>query len=67
MRAERLGGDVRSTTARYSGVVTGEAARDPGHEREHAHALLDLLAPERLTAVRRLLEVIVEPLEGSVE
>lgn len=35
-------------------------------ERQHAHALLDLLAEEKLIAVRNLLEVMVEPLSRSL-
>lgn len=31
-------------------------------ERQQAHALLDKLSQEKLTAVRSLLEVMVEPL-----
>jgi len=32
------------------------------HERQAAHALLDLLPAEKLNAVRSLLEVMVEPM-----
>jgi hypothetical protein len=35
-------------------------------ERRQAHALLDLLPPEKLSAVRSLLEVMVEPLSRSL-
>ena len=35
-------------------------------EREQAHALLDMLPPEKLNAVRSLLEVMVEPLARSL-
>jgi hypothetical protein len=35
-------------------------------ERQQAHALLDSLGPEQLTAVRHLLEVMVEPLSHSL-
>jgi len=35
-------------------------------ERQQAHALLDLLSPEKLTAVRALLQVMVEPLSKSL-
>ena len=38
----------------------------PQQEREHAHALLDLLPAEKLNAVRSLLEVMVEPLSRSL-
>lgn len=34
---------------------------DLTQERQQAHALLDLLPPEKLNAVRSLLEVLVEP------
>jgi hypothetical protein len=34
--------------------------------KEHAHTLLDLLPPEKLTAVVGLLEVMVEPLARSL-
>lgn len=35
-------------------------------ERQQAHALLDMLSPEKLNAVRGLLEVMVEPLSRSL-
>jgi hypothetical protein len=35
-------------------------------ERKQAHALLDMLPAEKLSAVRSLLEVMVEPLERSL-
>jgi hypothetical protein len=35
-------------------------------ERQQAHAPLDLLAPEKLNAVRNLLDVMVEPLARSL-
>jgi len=35
-------------------------------ERQQAHALIDLLPPEKLGAVRNLLEVMVEPLSRSL-
>jgi hypothetical protein len=35
-------------------------------QRRQAHALLDLLPAEKLTAVRSLLEVMVEPLSRSL-
>ena len=35
-------------------------------ERRQAHALLDALPPEKLNAVRSLLEVMVEPLARSL-
>ncbi|HWB85164.1 MAG TPA: hypothetical protein VG675_13550 [Bryobacteraceae bacterium] len=35
-------------------------------ERREAHALLDVLPPEKLNAVRSLLEVMVEPLARSL-
>ena len=35
-------------------------------ERRQAHALLDILPAEKLTAVRSLLEVMVEPLARSL-
>jgi hypothetical protein len=39
---------------------------DLNHEREQAHALLDLLPAAKLNAVRSLLEVMVEPLAKSL-
>lgn len=39
---------------------------DSKQERQQAHALLDLLPEEKLTAVRGLLEVMVEPLSRSL-
>jgi len=41
---------------------------EPDHtkERQQAHALLDMLSTEKLTAVRGLLEVMVEPLSRSL-
>ncbi len=41
-------------------------ARDLTHERQEAHALLDMQPPEKLNAVRSLLEVMVEPLSRSL-
>jgi hypothetical protein len=35
-------------------------------QREQAHALLDMLPAEKLSAVRSLLEVMVEPLSRSL-
>lgn len=35
-------------------------------ERQQAHALLDMLPADKLTAVRSLLEVMVEPLARSL-
>jgi len=35
-------------------------------ERQQAHALLDMLPPDKLNAVRGLLEVMVEPLARSL-
>ena len=35
-------------------------------ERQQAHALLDMLPPEKLNAVRGLLEVMLEPLARSL-
>jgi hypothetical protein len=35
-------------------------------ERQHAHALLDMLPAEKLSALRGLLEVMVEPLARSL-
>lgn len=39
---------------------------DVTQERQQAHALLDMLPREKLTAVRSLLEVMVEPLSRSL-
>ena len=40
---------------------------DQHHRRtQHAHILLDMLPQEKLTAVRSLLEVMVEPLSRSL-
>jgi len=39
---------------------------DSTQERQQAHALLDMLPAEKLTAVRSLLEVMVEPLARSL-
>ena len=39
---------------------------DVTQERQQAHALLDMLPEEKLTAVRGLLEVLVEPLSRSL-
>ena len=39
---------------------------DTAQERQQAHALLDMLSPEKLNAVRSLLEVMVEPLARSL-
>jgi hypothetical protein len=39
---------------------------NPDQERQQAHALLDMLPAEKLSAVRSLLEVMVEPLARSL-
>jgi hypothetical protein len=39
---------------------------DVTQERRQAHALLDMLPQEKLTAIRNLLEVLVEPLSASL-
>jgi hypothetical protein len=39
---------------------------DITQERQQAHALLDMLPREKLTAVRNLLEAMVEPLSRSL-
>jgi hypothetical protein len=39
---------------------------DLTRERQQAHALLDLLPAEKLSAVRKVLEVMVEPLARSL-
>jgi ethanolamine utilization microcompartment shell protein EutL len=39
---------------------------NPKQERRQAHALLDMLPDEKLSAVRSLLEVMVEPLSRSL-
>jgi hypothetical protein len=39
---------------------------DLAHQRQQAHALLDILPAEKLSAVRCLLEVMVEPLSRSL-
>jgi len=39
---------------------------DLNQERQQAHALLDMLSAEQLNAVRRLLEVMEEPLSRSL-
>ena len=39
---------------------------DVTQERQQAHALLDMLPQEKLTAVRSLLEVMLEPLSRSL-
>ncbi len=39
---------------------------DVTQERQQAHELLDMLPQEKLTAVRTLLEVMVEPLSRSL-
>jgi len=41
-------------------------APKPTEEREQAHALLDMLPDEKLTAVRSLLAVMVEPLSRAL-
>ena len=38
----------------------------PANEKQQAHALLDMLPVEKLTAVRSLLEVMVEPLSRAL-
>jgi len=41
-------------------------ATDVTQQRQQAHELLDMLPDEKLTAVRSLLEVMVEPLSHSL-
>jgi hypothetical protein len=41
-------------------------ALDVTQERQQAHALLDILPPEQLHAIRNLMEVMVEPLSRSL-
>ncbi len=41
-------------------------ADQTAQEREQAHALLDMLPEEKVSAVRSLLEVMVEPLSHSL-
>lgn len=41
-------------------------APGPTNEKQQAHALLDMLPEEKLSAVRNLLEVMVEPLSRSL-
>jgi hypothetical protein len=40
--------------------------RNPIEERQQAHALLDMLPDQKLSAVRSLLEVMLEPLSSSL-
>ena len=40
--------------------------QDLNQERRQAHALLDMLTAEEVNVVRKLLEVMVEPLERSL-
>ena len=40
--------------------------RDIAQERQKAHALLDMLPAEKLSAVRNLLQLLVEPLSSSL-
>jgi hypothetical protein len=40
--------------------------QNPDQDRRQAHALLDALPPEKLNAVRSLLEVMLEPLARSL-
>lgn len=46
--------------------VNATMGTDATQERKDAHALLDMLPEEKLTAVRSLLEVMVEPLSRSL-
>jgi len=39
---------------------------DPTHERQLAHVYLDLLPPEQLSAVRSLLETMLDPLSRTL-
>lgn len=39
---------------------------DPVHEREEAHAFLDQLPPEKLRAVRGLLERMLDPIDRKL-
>jgi|ERR1035438_3561422 hypothetical protein len=39
---------------------------DPVHQKQHAHVMLDLLGPEKLTAVLSLLEVMLDPVARAI-
>jgi hypothetical protein len=39
---------------------------DPVQQKQHAHVMLDLLGPEKLTAVVSLLEVMLDPVARAI-
>ena len=39
---------------------------DPVQQKQHAHVMLDLLGPEKLTAVLSLLEVMLDPVARAI-
>ncbi len=40
---------------------------DFAQQRQHAHGLIELLAPEKLTAVVGLLEILLDPLHVTLQ
>ena len=61
-------GLLRNTVSAVEQFSRYEEHMEPNlnQERKHAHALLDMLPAEKLSAVRSLLEVMVEPLARSL-
>jgi hypothetical protein len=47
-------------------IAGSTMALDVSQERQQAHAYLDMLSPDKLNAVRNLLEVMIEPLSRSL-
>jgi hypothetical protein len=41
-------------------------SRDTVEQKQHAHVMIDLLAPEKLTAVVGLLEVMLDPVARAI-
>jgi hypothetical protein len=57
---------LSSSGADGLGRQEGKLERDIAQERQKAHALLDMLPAEKLSAVRSLLQLLVEPLSSSL-
>ena len=50
----------------YSSVTENDIQKSMADKKEHAHELIEQLAPNQLSAVVRLLEVMIDPLCRSV-
>ena len=65
MRRIELGG-VRILKFIYSGTMAPGMTTDVLHEKQQVHELIDRLAPSQVTAVRGLLEAMLDPQSRSI-